>query len=383
MKRDFDGKTLGFVCTPPALAEFMLRLRRNKGRVLDPACGAGLGAFETGAPDIVGVELSAERGSRGVLMDFFAYPASEVFDTILCNPPYVRAQDIAPSTRALLTSSRIDARGNLYLHFIEKCAQHLPPGGELIFVNPIEFLKSTSAGKLNDWLLNTGAITHFFDLSGVRVFDGATPDVAVWRYVKGVKQRQVCTPRRKSLVASNGAIAFTSSQNPVLLGDIAKISVGAVTGADAIFSHPDGVDFVCSDTKKTGKTRKLLYPGVAPHPALAPHRAALLARKIRSFDATNWWHWGRGFPHTDAPRIYVNAKTRHAKPFFLSDCSAFDGGVLAIFPHRTDACSALCDALNAVDWQDTGYRRKDGRCVFGQRSLANAPLPDTFKKFLP
>ena len=35
-------------------------------------------------------------------LDFFAYPVSEKFDTIIGNPPYVRYQDILQSTKALL-----------------------------------------------------------------------------------------------------------------------------------------------------------------------------------------------------------------------------------------------------------------------------------------
>lgn len=35
-----------------------------------------------------------------------------------------------------------------------------------------------------------------------------------------------------------------------------------------------------------------------------------MARRIRSFDETNWWQWGRGYYQSAEPRVYVNNKTR-------------------------------------------------------------------------
>ena len=57
--------------------------------------------------------------------------------------------------------------------------------------------------------------------------------------------------------------------------------------------------------------------------------------------------------------------------------------MLGVFPHRSDVdLPALCEALNAVDWGDLGFVC-DGRYLFSQRSLENAPLPDSFRQFLP
>ncbi|MCZ3030507.1 hypothetical protein NYY88_19565, partial [Acinetobacter baumannii] len=87
------------------------------------------------------------------------------------------------------------------------------------------------------------------------------------------------------------------------------------------------------------------------------------------FDEHNWWHWGRGYPITDAPRVYVNTKTRHPRPFFLHECNNFDGSILAIFPHDPNMdMKAFCDALNVVDWKALGFVC-DGRFLFSQRSL--------------
>ncbi|MDP1634145.1 MAG: hypothetical protein Q8L69_05640, partial [Gallionellaceae bacterium] len=78
----------GQVFTPPSVVETMLALRRNCGRVLEPACGDG--AFSSRLPGGIAIELDTLHCPAGALnMDFFAYPEKEQFDTIIGNPPYV------------------------------------------------------------------------------------------------------------------------------------------------------------------------------------------------------------------------------------------------------------------------------------------------------
>ena len=57
-------------------------------------------------------------------------------------------------------------------------------------------------------------------------------------------------------------------------------------------------------------------PDDPPPDSLLPHHARLIARGIRPFDESNWWHWGRGYPENNRPRIYVNGRTRQSQPFF-------------------------------------------------------------------
>ena len=129
----------GQVFTPPFIVAQMLALRKNHGRVLEPSCGDG--AFLAALPEAVALELDASIApATARIMDFFAYPEKEKFDSIVGNPPYVRSRDILPGTAKLLTSQLLDGHANLYLHFIEKCVRHLKPGGELIFITPRDFL---------------------------------------------------------------------------------------------------------------------------------------------------------------------------------------------------------------------------------------------------
>ena len=398
-----DIAALGQVFTPEPVVRAMLRLRHNTGRTLEPSCGDG--AFLQHLHHVVGIELDPRHSPPGALnLDFFAYPESEKFDTVIGNPPYVRYQDIAPSTRALLRQDGFDGRSNLYLFFIEKCVRHLAPGGELIFITPRDFLKSTSARALNRWLFERGTITHAIELGDARVFTGALPNCLIWRYELGNLSHHSAWAhigqgddlaagleqphwQYRHFSECAGHLLFSHGEYSHSLADVASVKVGAVSGLDAIFaSETEGNrDFVTSATIRSGQTRRMIWcePGEAPPAALLPHHDALIARRIRPFDESNWWQWGRGYPQTDAPRVYVNTKTRRAQPFFIHTCLHFDGAVMGIFPHRRDVDLAVFrDALNAVDWADLGFVC-DGRFLFNQRSLENAPLPDSFRQFLP
>lgn len=398
-----DIATRGQVFTPPAVVQAMLALRRNRGRVLEPA--AGNGAFARELEDCVAIEVDPGQAPPGSLvMDFFAYPVSEHFQTVIGNPPYVRYQDIHPDTALLLYSQLFDARSNLYLFFIEKAVRHLSPGGELIFITPRDFLKATSAIRLNRWLFDQGTITDAIDLGDARVFPGALPNCLIWRFEKGDLGRRcrhaelgiaadlapgLAAPpwQQRHFLEASGHLLFTRHHYPLHVRDLFSVKVGAVSGADEVYTSREfgNRQFVCSATASTGDTRSMIWqaPGsTRPHPALLPYKDRLIGRRIRNYDESNWWQWGRGYPETDAPRIYVNHKTRRPNPFFLHPCKNFDGAVLALFPHDPECdLPALCSALNAVDWAELGFVC-DGRFLFTQRSLENAPLPAALRAFL-
>ena len=397
-----DLSSLGQFFTPAAIVDCMRALVRNNGRVLEPACGDG--AFLKHFPGALGIEIDPQQAPpEARVMDFFALPDAEHFATIIGNPPYVRYQDIPPLTRQLASGSVLDGRANLYLFFIEKCLRHLEPGGELIFITPRDLLKATSAVPLNRVLFAAGTITDFIDLGDLHLFDGATPNCAIWRFelsnhsrctrfaalgsADGVAALQSPRWEERRFVESNGHLLFTRHDYPLHLNDIAFVKVGAVSGADELYASDEfGTrDFVCSSTGVHGKTRRMIWcePGDPPPQALLMHRERLIARRIRAFDEFNWWQWGRGYFQSERPRVYVNGKTRREKPFFVHDCPHYDGAVLAIFP-RDPAVDVrqLAAALNTVAWDELGFVC-DGRFLFTQRSLEHTPLPASFRKFLP
>jgi adenine-specific DNA-methyltransferase len=382
-----DVAQLGQVFTPPNVVDFMLDLCRNTGRVLEPSAGDGafFNALRQRGREVTAIEIDARVAPEGArVMDFFALPLAGQFDTIVGNPPYVRFQDIAVDTQKRLDFSLFDRRSNLFLFFIEKAVRHLKPGGELVFIVPRELIKLTAARKLNRWLAQEGSFTHFFETGDVRVFNGATPNCCIFRFEKGRRDRRMEDGR--SFAEVEGQLMFLRDDHGVRLSDLFDVKVGAVSGADRIYAHPAGnMEFVCSKTIETGETRRMLYN--IRHPHLEQHKDELLARRIRPFDESNWWQWGRAYPVSDAPRIYLNGRTRKPYPFFLHDCSAYDGSILALFPKnrrmaRRDLIECTMMLNREVDWQQLGFVC-DGRFIFTQRSLQTCLLPDKFSRYLP
>lgn len=372
-------KNLGQVFTPESIVKQMLSLRRRHGNVLEPACGDGI--FLKYLPEAIGIEIDKKfRGKRVLNIDFFDYSVKNKFDTIIGNPPYVRFQDIIDETKNKLDLTMFDSRTNLYLFFIKKAIEHLKPHGELIFITPRDFLKATSSIKLNEFIYNNGTITDLIDLGDDKVFNGFSPNCIIWRFEKDNFSRK--TNIHKRFVLSNGQLIFTGNSYPVRFKDLFFVKVGAVSGRDKIFANEKygNADFVCSFTAKTGKTRKMIYNKKILF--LKQFKNELLHRKIRKFDETNWWKWGRDLYKSNLKRIYVNSKTRNKKPFFLHASNYYDGSILAIFPlNQKLKLKNLCNDLNNTNWAELGFVC-NGRYIFGQKSLENSMLPSKFLKYI-
>lgn len=375
-----DVQNFGQVFTPEVVVSQMLSLCRNlNGRVLEPS--AGDGAFYAKLPGCTAIELDPRVAPAGALvMDFFDFADNTPYDLVIGNPPYVAFKDILPETKSKLKSNFFDRRSNLYLHFIEKCVRHLRHGGEAVLIVPREFVKLTSARKLNAFLYHEGTITDFIETGDSSIFGQFVPNCAIFRFEKGRMDRRMNDGR--IFVERDGQLMFLNSTYPVSLSDLFEVKVGAVSGADDLFEHPEGnMDFVCSKTIDTGQTRRMLFDNKHPH--LLKNKTRLLSRKVRDFGEHNWWQWGRLHCIDDRPRIYVNGKTRREKPFFQHSCPNYDGSILALFPKHQDIDLAhAVHLLNQVDWQDLGFVC-DGRFLFTQRSLATCFLPDSFRSLLP
>ncbi len=394
-------ETLGQVFTSEDVAEFMTNLIKNKGTILEPSAGDGVfikTLHKKGFKNVTAIEIDKRfcKKHNFLCKDFFDFSIKNKFDTIIGNPPYIKYNRILKETKEKIKNSKeidfnkiFDNRTNLYQYFIYKSILHLKDKGEIIFITPREFLKATSSIKLNELIYNLGTITDFVDLGDKKIFNKALPNVAIFRFEKGNFSRKTkyytdlnSQYKEKNFVFHNGQLFFLTQKYSVRFNDLFFVKVGAVSGADKYYEHPDGIEFVCSYTAKTKKTKKMIYNTFHPH--LEKYKTELLNRKIKKFNENNWWEWGRKYYVSDEERIYVNCKTRNKKPFFIHKCKAYDGSVLAIFPKKKvskENLEKMKEYLNETNWEELGFYI-NGRFLFSQRSLENSLLPEKFKEFL-
>lgn len=360
------NKNLGQFFTPETIVKQMVSLIENTGTILEPSCGDG--AFLKYLPkNTIGIEIDPQFGGDGIITDDF-FNTVGTYDTIIGNPPYIRYQDISPTTKALLPDV-LDKRSNLYLFFMWKCIDSLNEGGELIFIVPRDFTKNTSALDLNKRLYTEGAFTYWEEHGDNMVFQNATPNTCIFRWVKGASTHAV------PVEFNNGYLNFGRTESDTVdISLLFDVYVGGASGANDIFYNENGnIDLVCSSTSSTGETKRAFYVDT-PNDYLLEHKEKLLSRKIRKFNNDNWYEWGRKIRYIDKPHIYVNMKTRQETPFYEHSCLYFDGSVLALIPKSDDyAIEYLVDCLNHNDWTAQGFK-VGGRLIFGQRSLLNAKL---------
>jgi adenine-specific DNA-methyltransferase len=366
--------------TPVGVAGQMLSLKRNFGRSADPASRPnGFGEKVSGC-----IEFGSVQRSDKTQVDFEFLNTSGIgqFDTIIGEPPFCGAREYELVANE---SSLLDKRANSYVRFIERSIDALAIGGEMIFFTSKSFLRASGCALLNEKLFDKGTITHFFDLGDRVFYDGEHQNSMVWRFEKGDYSRKTVTLHGdRQFVCSSGQLLFIESGVKRLrIGDLFSVRVGAISGANEIFASEEhgNVEFVVSSTARDGKTRRMIWCPEGPTAYLEGFKAELSARRVAKFNEKTWWHWGRTECLSDEPRIYVNERSRHKKPFFEHPCKRYDSSVLALFPKNQLICtSRSVDVLNEVDWGGLGFTN-DGRFMFSQKALEDAIVPLELKDF--
>ena len=299
--------------------------------------------------------------------DFTKQIIHQKFKTIVGNPPYVK-----------------QSTGNLYIKFIELCFGLLDTDGEMVFIVPSDFIKLTSASSLIDIMVKEGSFTDFLFPHDEKLFEGASVDVVVFRYEKGLKTKETVMNGKKMLCnVNNGIITFSEKEvkgNP--LSDMFNVYVGLVSGRDEIYRVPFGNISILNDKDRV---QKYVFAESFPtgNPVIDAHlqrnKAELLGRRIKKFNEENWFEWGAPRNITSIrqnvgkPCIYVRNMTRSQEVAFIGTVQYFGGSLLCLIPKKTENLEKIVEFLNTKDLQkDYLY---SGRFKIGHKQVCNIIVP--------
>lgn len=204
-----DTKSLGQVETPGIVAQLMARwvMAANPATVLDPAAGLGtlLAACrsESENAQLVGVErdpetfrcakLRAPQGTKLILADYLIAD-SGLFDGIIANPPYVKAQRLDyPESDWRYFEERfgtpLDRLTNLYALFLLKIWEDLAPHGRAAVLIPAEFLNANFGEEIKERLLRVIRPAGIIIFSpALNVFADALTTSAIVLLQKGITE---------------------------------------------------------------------------------------------------------------------------------------------------------------------------------------------------
>ena len=359
----------------------------REGRGLEPSAGAGnlVAILEQQRPhlhiDAVEIDSRLERVCETPITvgDFFAFSDGRdgTYDVVFGNPPYVSWKEVEDSTRASASSvkSSYSDKTNLYHLFIDRCADLLARGGEMVFIVPKEWLYLTSAAPLRNKLGRLGAITHFVDCGEENLFaDAAVPALLIFRWVRGAKQGSVSVAAStadavgaawtKGVLTASGErwMLVPGSLKPVIAGwgklsDQFVVRVGLITGLDRVYKLGSARDVEPSCAQMQVDTTRQMVPflnvndftaldAIPPKAAatLRAHEDELRARRITRFHDGNWWRYGavrnEEWMQSDDERFFGLVKTRSPEPFFtVPGAKYFTGGVLGVFRRDTASVS--------------------------------------------
>lgn len=299
------------------------------------------------------------------------------FSTIVGNPPYVKQK----------------GKMNMYLLFLEKCMSLMREHSEMIMVIPTDFMFATSGRNVRTRMMEEGKITDIYRPDSETLFEGASQDVIVIRYVRGTRTN-ACSKNNNTVKYNGETKTLTLTQNGVLscldhsdknaktVGDFFYVKVGMVSGADNIFRNEQlgNVPFV----SRNGEILQYIFTRTFPSgdadidAYLLQHKHKLMERRIRKFHDDNWFEWGavRNYEFmqpSDAQCIYMETLTRKKEIAFLGTKMHFDGNLLCLAPKQEMSDTELqswVEYFNSSKFQNEYIQ--SGRFKIGQNILCSA-----------
>jgi len=327
----------------------------NPETILEPSCGRGdliqyIQTHKDVSFDAIELDETLDfvvEQSTITFADFLEYPFTNKYKTIIGNPPYVK-----------IKSSR-----NLYLLFVEKCIDLLEDEGELIFIVPSDIFELTSAKKTNQKIVENGRLTHIFRPNLENLFEGASIDVVIFRYIKTESKSDVVRYNDKDRYCryNNGLIQFTDTKNEFALTPLEEffdVYVGIVSGRESAFKNEEygNIDVITNEDV----IEKYIYITSFPtedeelNNYMLEYKEDLLSRRIRKFNKKNWFEWGalRNIKKIEdnigEDCIYVKTITRSETVAFVGKVSYFNGNLMILIPIVNIDLNDIVEYINSL-----------------------------------
>lgn len=368
------------------LQQFVFDKVKNKSKcLLEPSFGAGhllrkFKEYDNNYPmicyeldvNIVPI-ITFNKYQTVIYGDFTKQQVNTKFKTIIGNPPYVKQKS-----------------GNLYLKFIELCYDYLDDDGELIFIVPSDFIKLTSASLVIEKMTKNGSFTHFLFPQNERLFDGASIDVLVFRYEKGIESKSpiktIVNDKDVFCNVNKGIITFSDKEiSGAFIDTYFNVYVGLVSGRDEIYRVPFGNIDILNDKDKVDK---YIFTETFPtndnqiNQHLQLYKDELLDRKIKKFSEKNWFEWGAPRNISNIKKnwgrscIFVRNMTRNKEIAFIGKVQYFGGSLLCLIPKNY---MSEIDIQKIIQHINSAEFKKDymysGRFKIGHKQISTAIIP--------
>jgi len=298
-------KQNGAYYTPASVAASLVRwvVRHPTDHLLDPSCGDG--RFLTLHPNSTGVEQDRDALPKAIKAaplatiyeaDFFMWAAETTkrFECAAGNPPFIRYQrwrgDVRERALAICAElgARFSSLTSSWAPFLVVAASLLKRGGRMAFVVPAEIGHATYAAPLLEYLAQSFATVQLVAIRE-KIFAGLSEDCWLL-YAQGFGARTDhfrITQRRRFSHTQQAPTDFervsveewrswrsrlrpfllpyemrslylqqAQSTETVRLGDVARVGIGYVTGANSFFHLRP------SETDAAGIPQEFLQPSV-------------------------------------------------------------------------------------------------------------------------
>ena len=189
--------------------------------------------------------------------DFLIYNASNAYDGIVMNPPYIRQEKIDELEAYGITKERLRSNSifsglpstaNMYMYFIMKAIDLLKNDGQLIVIFPSSWMKAKSGIEFQKTMLSKCGIENQIHIHGDVFEREALVDVVILKLVKGkmdidtVEEYLESKDGELQSVSIRDNKAFEEFAYP--FSKLATIKRGLTTGCNEMYINPD---LLCED----------------------------------------------------------------------------------------------------------------------------------------